>query len=323
MTVFNNHIADLVFNIIIIGISITALWKGSDKMVDSASRIAARFGISDLVIGLTVVAIGSSAPEFAVTITAAFKGQADISVSNIVGSNIFNLGFILGSVVLIRELNTNSTLVYRDGVFMIVITAMLLLFFHDLFLSRVESTIMMATLTAYILFLLLKKKPVELRNISDDEQATNDEQATYKDVFILPGCICVIFAGGHYLVDSATFIARVAGISEWVIGVTIVAAGTSTPEMATSIAAAVKGRHGMSAGNVIGSDIYNILGVLGLAAFINPLQINPEGFKSLIMLCGMVVLVTIFMRTGWKLSRWEGGFLICIALARWIMDLTP
>jgi len=143
-------------NIALLGVSFFLLWFGAKYLVESASRIAEKFGVSDLVIGLTVVAFGTSAPEFAVTIGAAFKGQADISVSNIVGSNIFNLGFILGTVAMVRSITTSRKLVYRDGIFMILVTLLLLLFFHDLHLSRVEGFILMAILIGYMIVLFFK-----------------------------------------------------------------------------------------------------------------------------------------------------------------------
>jgi cation:H+ antiporter len=303
----------MALDILLLILSIVMLWFGAKFLVESASRIAGTLGVSDLVIGLTIVAFGTSAPEFAVTIGAALKGKADISVSNIVGSNIFNLGFILGTVAIVRVIKTSKKLVYRDGLFMIGITFILLLFFRDLFLSQIEGIILFSLLAGYLLFLFLKKEMLE-------EEDIMHEQATWKDILILPMSIASVVGGGHFLVESATALARVMGISEWVIGVTIVAAGTSAPEMATSIAAVVKGKHGMSAGNLIGSDIFNILGVLGLAGILNELKIVPQGLNSLLMLSGFVILVIIFLRSGWRLSRIEGIILVTIGLIRWVFD---
>lgn len=297
--------------------SILMLWFGAKYLVESASTIAETFGISELVIGLTIVALGTSAPEFAVTIGASLKGKADISVSNIVGSNIFNLGFILGTVAIVKTIKTTRKLVYRDGIFMISITFLLLYFFHDLVFAPYEGIIMMSLLAGYLFFLFYKKEVLE-------EEELSHEKATWKDYVLLPTSIATVVLGGHFLVDSATYIARFAGVSEWVIGVTIVAAGTSAPEMATSLMAVVKGKHGISAGNLIGSDLFNILGVLGLAGALksssNPLTIAPEGLGSLTMLCGFVILVIIFLRTGWRLTRIEGIILVAIGLVRWAFD---
>ncbi|MFC1670913.1 calcium/sodium antiporter [Spirochaetota bacterium] len=313
MAPFGSPALNIVLNAIIFVIAIAFLWKGSEYLVESASRIAEKFGISDLVIGLTVVAFGTSAPEFAVTVNAALKQQADISVGNIVGSNIFNLGFILGSVAIIKTIHTSKKLVYRDGIFMFCITLLLLFFFRDYHLARYEGIILMSMLAGYLIFLFIKREPLEAGEI-------HHETATIKDALILPLSIASVVAGGHLLVESSSFIARTAGISEWVIAVTIVAAGTSAPEMATSLTAVLKGKHGMSAGNLIGSDLFNVLGVLGLAGIINPMTTTPEAFTSLFMLSGMVLIVIFFLRTGWKLTRIEGIILVSIGIVRWIID---
>jgi len=313
MHFFDSLILNIITNIIVIGVSILLLWKGADELVESASRIAGKFGVSDLVIGLTVVALGTSAPEFAVTINAALKQHANISVGNIVGSNIFNLGFIMGSVAIVHTITSNKKLVYRDGIFMILVTFLLLFFFRDNHLSRIEGIILVSLLVAYMTLLFIKREPLE-----DDE--ISHEKATWKDSIILPLSIGAVITGGHFLEESSVFLAQTAGISDWVIAVTVVAAGTSAPEMATSIAAVLKGRHGMSAGNLIGSDLFNILGVLGLAGIINPMSITPEGYGSLLMLSGFVIIVIIFLRTGWKLTRIEGIILVLIGIFRWVLD---
>lgn len=313
MAPFGNPVADILFNAGILLVAILFLWKGADELVERASRIATSLGISDLVIGLTVVALGTSAPEFAVTLNAALSDKADISVGNIVGSNIFNLGFILGTVALIRSIKSSRKLVYRDGIFMILVTLLLLFFFSDLKLARYEGFILMGILASYMIYLFIHKEPLE-------EEGISHEPARGIDYILLPLSIAAVVLGGHYLVESSSFLAREAGISEWVIGVTIIAAGTSAPEMATSLAAVLKGKHGMSAGNLIGSDLFNILGVLGLAGVLNPLRIIPEAYSSLAMLSGMVLLVVVFLRTGWRLSRWEGGVLVLIGIVRWVLD---
>jgi cation:H+ antiporter len=303
----------IVGNSALLAVSVLLLWFGAKHLIDSAARVAATLGISELVIGLTVVALGTSAPEFAVTISAAFQGKADISVSNIVGSNIFNLGFILGTVAVVKTIHSSRKLVYRDGVFMISVTLLLLFFFRDFALSRVEGIVLIVLLVGYIAMLFMKREVLE-------EEEIPEEKASLKDAFILPLSIAAVVGGGHYLVESASFLALQIGISQWVVGVTIVAAGTSAPEMATSLAAVLRGKHGISAGNLIGSDLFNILGVLGLAGTLMPLEINPLGFGSLLMLSGFVILVMTFLRTGWRLSRWEGAILVTIGIIRWVFD---
>ncbi len=306
-------------------ISIVLLWKGSDWVVTSASNFAHAWGISDLVIGLTIVAIGTSAPEFAVTVSAVLSGKADISVSNIVGSNIFNLGFILGGTAAFYAIATTPKLVYRDGFFLIGVTLLLSFFLFDFQLlqfsepitegqmTRPEGIILFTLLVVYMTYLFFKKEPM-------DEEISH-EKASWKDGILLVAGLAAVVGGGHLLVESASTIARFFGVSDWVIGVTIVAAGTSAPELATSITALVKGKSGMAIGNLIGSDLFNLLGVLGLAAILkHPLMVSTEARGSMIMLVLMVMLVVYFMRSGWKITRLQGLTLVIINLVRWTAD---
>jgi cation:H+ antiporter len=303
-------------NVLIIIASIAALAYGATFIVDSAARMARHFGVSELIIGLTIVAIGTSAPEFAVTIKAAVSGQADISVSNIVGSNIFNLGFILGGVVAVRAIATTPKIVYRDGGMLVGATLILLFFMRDLELQQWEGGVLLALLFVYLLY-LYTQRDVDLEEIPDGD-------FRWRDVPLFALGIAMVVIGGDYLVDSATEIARVLGLSDWVIGVTIVAAGTSAPEMATSLVGVLRGHSDISIGNLIGSDLFNLLGVLGLAGVIQsqPMVIDLAGLSSLMVLSGMVIFVVVLMRVGWKLNRWEGVMLILINLLRWIYDFS-
>jgi cation:H+ antiporter len=262
------------------------------------------------------VAVGTSAPEFAVTISAAVSGQANISVSNIVGSNIFNLGFILGGVVAVRAITTSPKIVYRDGGMLAGATLILLFFMRDLHLQQWEGAVLLALLFAYLLF-LYTQRDVDLEEVPEGEFRWRDVP-----LFILG--IAMVVLGGDFLVESATEIARMLGMSDWVIGVTIVAAGTSAPEMATSLVGVLRGHSNISIGNLIGSDLFNLLGVLGLAGVIQtqPMVIDSAGLSSLIVLSGMVIFVVVLMRIGWKLNRWEGFMLILINLLRWVLDFS-
>lgn len=314
----------LLVNLPLVVISILFLWKGSDWVVTSASNIAHAFGVSDLVIGLTIVALGTSAPEFAVTISAVIAGKTDISVSNVVGSNIFNLGFILGGTASFYAIATSPKVVYRDGFFLIFVTILLSFFlFGQQFLTpnvnspgamtRLEGGILLVLFVGYLTMLFIKKE--------DISEEIAHESLSWKDGVLLIAGLAGVVYGGHLLVESASNVARYFGVSDWVIGVTIVAAGTSAPELATSIMALVRGKHSMAIGNLIGSDLFNLLGVLGLAAVIkHPLLVSAEAKGSMYMLVGMVVLVVIFMRSGWKVTRWQGATLVIINLIRWTYD---
>ena len=304
----------IIKDIAILLVSIIVIGKGAVWLVDAAARVAKHFGISELVIGLTVVAFGTSAPEFGVTILAAIRGMGDISVGNIVGSNIFNLGFILGGTAIIHSLKTSRTVVFRDGIFLLFGGILLSVFLWDLTLSKIEGIILFTLLVLYLLYLYVNKETIE----TDD--STN---AMYRsDPILLFVGIGMVLVGSHFLVESAVNIARFIGVSDWVISATIIAAGTSAPEFATSLTAAIKSRYGMSVGNLIGSDIFNLFGVLGIAGIMRNLSVGIDAQINLIILTFMIAVVIIFMRTGWVVSRKEGIILVMIGLLRWIYSFS-
>ena len=297
-------------NIAIVLVSCIALGQGANWLVDSAGRLARKYGISDLVIGLTVVAFGSSAPEFAATVFGAISGNDDVSVANIVGSNIFNIGFILGSCAIITTLYITPLLVKRDGVILAAITGLLCWMMKDLHLTRIEGLILFLLLFVYLIYLIVKK---DTSMVEEDEISHAPAKPT--DWLLLSFALGVIAAGGKSLVYGAVGIAQHFGLSEWVIGMTIVAAGTSMPEFVISLVAVLKKNHGISAGNLIGSNIFNTLGVLGLAVTINPLTVDSAGLTSTILLLPMTLIVILFMWTGRKITRLEGIIILIISLA--------
>jgi cation:H+ antiporter len=298
-----------------------AIALGAKTVVDSAGSLAERFGVSELVIGLTLVAFGTSAPEFGVTTMAALEGRSAISVGNIVGSNIFNLGFILGGAALVKAIPTDRDLVWRDGVVLVGSTFLIVLLIgRDLTLSHLDGWTLLAMLGLYLVVLWKGRhngvggaKPVAV-------PTRTRHRAVWGEVGLLLLGFGVIGLSSHVLIVSASALARGFGVSEWVIAVTIVAAGTSVPEMATTLAGVVRGRAAMSAGNIIGSDIFNQLGVLGLAGTLHTMHLEPAARASLAALAGMAVLVLIMMRSGWRLSRFEGLLLVLVALLRWGLD---
>lgn len=302
------------WDILIIIVCIGALALGSTWLVDSSVRIANSLKIPELVIGLTIVAFGTSAPEFGVTFLAAMKGMGDIAIGNVVGSNIFNLGFILGGTALLGTLKSTKPLVYRDGLFLLFGTVLLTVFLWDLSMTKLEGIILFTLLFAYLGFLFVKKEPIEEIEIK--------EKARKTDYLLLPVGLGLILAGSHFLVESSVNVARIFGMSEWVIGATIVAFGTSAPELATSITAAAKGHHGISIGNLIGSDIFNMFGVLGITGVIQNMQVDEGVHSNLLLLIGMIALTLFFLRTNWRLTRWEGGILLLIGIIRWYFSFT-
>lgn len=296
-------------NLLIISATMIGLWGGAHWVVESASKIAKKLGISELVIGLTIVAFATSAPEFAVTVSAAMAGKMGISVGNVVGSNIFNLGIILGLVAIFGAIKANKILLYRDASLLVITGLLLILFFYDLILSPYEGIILVLVLISYVIFLIRSKTD------SDEEIAEGDFR--WYDFILLIVGVLLIIGSAHFLVTAASEIAREFGISEWMIGITIVAAGTSIPELATSLVALFKGKYGLSIGNLIGSDLFNMLGVLGTASIIRPLTISQSDYYSLLILAAYLVFLFIFMRIGWRINKIEGAIILLIALFRW------
>ena len=302
----------------VIAISAAFLTLGADWTVESSVQIAHRLRISPRLIGLTLVAIGTSAPEFAVSITAAVEEGSSIAISNVIGSNIFNLGFILGGVALVSPLGTDGRVVWRDGaVLLLSALAVWLLFGIDLGVDRSNGCLLLLGLAAYLGLLFS-----DARSQRADEEREERSVGRTAIALKLVGGIVLVVVSAELLVEAASSIALTLGLSEWVIGVTIVAAGTSLPELTTSLVAVLRGQHGLSLGNIIGSDIFNVLGVLGVTAILQPVPMGPEASGSIMALVAMVLLTLIFMRTGWRLTRWEGAALICVGLLRWVLDVS-
>ncbi len=301
---------EILKDVTIVLVCVGVIAKGAAWLVDSASKIAKRLGISELVIGLTILALGTSAPEFAVSILAALKGMGNIAIGNIVGSNIFNLGFILGGTAIIHSLKTSRILIVRDGFFLLFGTFILLFFLWDLTLTKFEGGVLFSLLILYLGYLYVKREPLETKQVMG--------KMYWGDPLMLIGGLAMVLVGAHFMVESAINLARYMGVSEWVIGATVIAAGTSAPEFATSLAAALRSRYGMSVGNLIGSDIFNLFGVLGVAGILNNITVSLDARMHLVFLSLMVALVLVFMRTGWVVSRREGYILVMIGLVRWI-----
>ena len=301
---------EILTDVTIVLVCVGVIAKGATWLVDSASKIAKRLGISELVIGLTILALGTSAPEFAVSILAALKGVGNIAIGNIVGSNIFNLGFILGGTAIIHSLKTSRILIVRDGFFLLFGTFILLFFLWDLTLTKFEGGVLFSLLIFYLGYLYVKREPLETKQVMGKMDRW--------DPLMLIGGLAMVLVGAHFMVESAINLARYMGVSEWVIGATVIAAGTSAPEFATSLAAAMRSRYGMSVGNLIGSDIFNLFGVLGVAGILNNITVSLDARMHLVFLSLMVALVLVFMRTGWVVSRREGYILVMIGLVRWI-----
>ena len=283
---------------------------GAELLVRGASSLARRFGIPPLVIGLTVVAMGTSAPEVAVSVRGALAGQADIALGNVVGSNIFNALFILGVSALITPLVVSRKLVWLEVPIMIGVSLLLWLLARDGLIGRFEAGILFAGLIAYTGFQIweARREGVKAEELQGGEVKSTGSVAL--NVVFLAGGLGLLVLGANWLVDAAVEMARAIGVSELVIGLTIVAAGTSTPEVATSIMAALRGERDIAVGNVVGSNIFNILGVLGIAGLIAPSGIGVApaalAFDIPVMVAVAVACLPIFL-TGHTIARWEGA----------------
>jgi len=297
-------------------VAVVALWGGAAQFVAGASRLARLIGLSELVIGLTVVAFGTSAPEFAVTIDAALAASTDISVGNVVGSNILNLGFVLGGAALIRAMPASRELIQRDAVVLVGSTVLVFLLLGDLQVSRLEGLTLVVLLAGYLF--VLARSGADRR---PEETETGAVPFRPLDLVRLVGGLAVVVAGAHLLVTSASDLARVAGLSEWVIGLTVVALGTSTPELATSLVAARRGQSGLSAGNIVGSCVFNFLGVLGVAAALTPLPVTASAIDSMWWVLVIAVVVAFLFWSRNVLSRREGGLLVGLNTANWVLNL--
>ena len=256
------------------------LVKGADFFVEGSSSLAKIMKVPSVIIGLTIVAMGTSAPEASVSINAALTGNNDIAISNVVGSNIFNGLVVVGICAFLASFKTNLDILKRDMPLNIVITMILCFMFMDGKLSRIEGLILLAGMAAYI-------------------------------VFMAGGLVAVIF-GGDLVVDNACVIAANFGVSQNFIGLTIIAIGTSLPELVTSIVATRKGDSGLALGNAIGSNIFNILFILGMSAAISPLNVLGESLTDCIILLISTIILFVLAKTKKTMSRWEGA--VCVLL---------
>ena len=291
------------------------LVAGAEVLVKGASRIAFMFGLSPLVIGLTIVAYGTSSPELMVSIQSSLAGQPDIAVGNVVGSNIFNILLILGISALITPLVVAQQLIRLDVPILIGISCLTLMFGLDGRISRVDGGIFVTGAILYTLFLMIQSRKEKNTDVTDeyereygDSSVSSPKQILINAGLILAGLILLVL-GSKFLVDSAIAIARSFGVSELVIGLTLVSAGTSLPELATSVVASMRGERDIAVGNVIGSNIFNILAVLGGAALLSPegLSVSQDAirFDIPVMIAVAVICLPIFI-TGQLIARWEG-----------------
>jgi cation:H+ antiporter len=302
--------------ILYIIVSLIVLYFGANFLVKGAASVAERLGVSSLVVGLTVVAFGTSTPELIVSVQATMEGFGGISIGNVIGSNIANIGLILGLSALIFPLRAHMQLIRIDTPFMILVSFLFIVFFLDHKIGRVEGLVFVIMIAAYSVYNIIKSKKENQAEVLKefDESVPKISRHWALDVlFIALGLVALIF-GSDLLVKNAVELARGLGMSEAVIGLTIVALGTSTPELATSIVAAVKKQPDIAIGNVVGSNIFNILGILGVASLVKPIVTPDINYIDSIVMIVLSLLLLPFIKTGFTLRRWEGGLLLGIYL---------
>ncbi len=278
------------------------LIKGADHFVEGSSSVAKLLRIPSVVIGLTVVAMGTSAPELAVSVTAAFTGNNDIAVGNVIGSNIFNLMVVAGVCGIILPMTVDPGILNKDFIFCIVISGVLLAFMaFDLQIGRTDGLVLLA-LFAYFITQTVKKALKERGKVQEETKTLSSG----KSLLYITAGIGAIILGGDMVVNSASRIASFFGLSQNLIALTIVAVGTSLPELVTSVVASRKGENGLALGNVIGSNIFNILAILGISSFIHPIAITVQSVYDLIVLIVFSAVVWFVARSEKEISRGEG-----------------
>jgi cation:H+ antiporter len=291
------------------------LIAGADLLVRGASTLAARLGMTSLIIGLTVVSFGTSAPELAISLQSGIAGEDALLLGNVIGSNIFNVLFILGLSALITPLVVSKNLIRLDVPLMIGVSILLYFFAWDGLISQLEGGILFLLLITYLIYLIY-----ETKRTKDERSPTVDANInfTFKrhwfwdGLFIISGLVLLVF-GSRWLVDGAVKFAEYMGVSSLVIGLTVVALGTSLPEVATSILASIKGERDLAVGNIVGSNLFNIMCIIGLTAIVLPKGISVQpaviGFDLPVMIAAAIVCLPIFF-TGNVISRWEGAIFL-------------
>ena len=288
------------------------LYAGAEGLVRGSASLGLRLGLTRLVVGLTVVAFGTSSPELVVSVKAALDGNGAISLGNVVGSNICNIALILGLAALVSPIRVDAQIVRIQIPIMIAVSIALPLMLLDGGLGRLEGLALFAGIIAYTVFsIYLAKKEINEseKNELNDAVLMGTRKAWLDALFILSGLVMLVVGAGLF-VSGAVSLAQTFGVSQAVIGLTIVAVGTSLPELATSLVAAIRKEGDIAVGNVVGSNVFNILSILGLASFIRPIEMSGIRVSDLMVMIVMAVLTLPMARSGFLLSRWEGAVLL-------------
>lgn len=298
----------MVYLLLIIGLGILLL--GGKLLVDGASSIAAKLGLSAGLIGLTVVAFGTSAPELLVSVNAALKGTSDIAIGNVVGSNIANISLVLGISAILFPIALHINVLKLDYLFTLLSSSLFFILSYNNIISRLEGLIFVILLVMVNLYIFKKLKGTE-PELTEEQALLLKKESTFKAVALIVAGIAGLYFGSDMFVDSAVEISRVFGVSERIIGVTVIAIGTSLPELTTSVIAAINKKTDIAIGNILGSNIMNVLGIIGITALVSPIEVTEQFLdQDFIWMLVLTAILFPILRFRLNVSRWEGGFLL-------------
>ena len=308
---------NMLLDILLIIIGVALVLKGADFLTEGASALARRMHVPEIVIGLTIVAAGTSAPELFVSVVSALNGTPDLAVGNVVGSNTMNCMLIVGCAAMVAPMTISRSTVRKDIPFAVMASILLTCIALDNYLGRVDGIILLLGFVVFMAYTLLQAK-----NGQAEPQTEVRQLNPWLSLLFLVIGLAMLVAGSNVFVGSASSVAAALGVSEGVIGLTVVAGGTSLPELATSVVAARKGQSAIAIGNVIGSNVFNILLILGMTAVISPLQIEGITTIDMAVMLISVILVWLFSFTRFTVERWEGALLVggYLAYLTWLIS---
>jgi len=304
----------MLISVLLILASLVLLFFGAEWLVKGSSSLAIKAGVSPLVAGLTVVAFGTSSPELVVSVNSTLAGQGNIAIGNVVGSNLFNICIILGISALVAPLKIKMQLLKIDIPVLIITTVGFMLLFADRHISRIEGLILVSGLTLYTVLNIIMARREKNKDVLDEFQESVASGSTkwYISAGMIVAGIALLVAGSELLVKGAVDIARSLGVGETIIGLTIIAAGTSLPELASSVVATMKKEYDIAIGNIVGSNIFNILGIVGVSSIVKPLSAIAISNIDLFVMLGVTLLLLPFFRTHYTLKRDEGIFMLAV-----------
>ena len=311
----------MIIPLLLILLGLAVLVFGAEFLVKGASSVSKRFGVPSLVIGLTIVAFGTSAPELIVNLVSATKGASDLALGNIVGSNIANILLILGICTLIRELKVQKSTVWKEIPLALLAAVITFFMANDILFDGASVSVLTKSegliLIGFFVIFLYYTATMFKNGGGEDEGEAITLYPVIPSLGMIAGGLIALFFGGEMVVRNATELARMAGLSEWLIGLTIVAVGTSLPELATSAVATKRGQASIAIGNIVGSNIFNVFWILGITGTITPIKISPVANIDLLMSIGTTLLLFVFMFLGKKhqLERWQGITFILVYVA--------